>query len=137
MTSSVKKTTARDLRKFGLAVGGIFCGLAAWLLIRSGGASWPGFVFAMIGAPLVLFGAALPRALGPVHQVWMAFAHILGWINTRIILGVVFYTVFLFGRVFLLLRRNDPMNRKPDSSRKTYWEDLPEPEDVSSYEHTF
>ncbi|HMB48134.1 MAG TPA: SxtJ family membrane protein, partial [Afifellaceae bacterium] len=79
--------TERDLRKFGLAVGGIFCGIAAWILIRRHGESWPGFFFAMLGATLVLFGALLPRALAGPHRVWMFLALILGWINTRLILG--------------------------------------------------
>ena len=130
--------TARDLRKFGLAVGGVFSGIATWILIKNSGDSWAGFVFAMLGAPLVLFGAAMPRALAVPHRVWMVFARILGWINTRLILGVVFYTAFLFGRLFLLIRRNDPMQRRPDPSRSTYWEDIKEPApEASSYEHTF
>ncbi len=128
----------RELRNFGLVVGGVFGGIALWLLLRSGGDSWPGFVFAILAAALILFGAALPEALQGPFKAWMVLAHILGWINTRLILGVLFYTMFVLGRLFLVVTRNDPMQRRPDPSRKTYWEVIktsePEP---ASYEHTF
>ena len=130
-------TSPKELRKFGLVVGGVFGGLATWLLIRSAGESWAGFVLAMIAAPLILFALALPRALGPVNRCWMVFAHILGWINTRLILGVVFYTAFALGRIFLLVTRQDPMTRRPDPSRKTYWEDIETSPEPASYEHIF
>ena len=128
----------RDLAKFGIAVGAVFAGLGAWLLLRSDGQSWAGFVFAILGTGLLLFGLAAPAALRPAHRAWMVFAHALGWVNTRILLGVLFYVLFVLGRLYLLISRKDPMKRRPVNSRKTYWEDVstPEPE-PASYEHTF
>ena len=108
----------RELRKFGLVVGGVFGGIALWLLLRSGGDSWPGFVFAILAAALILFGAALPRALRGTFRAWMVLAHILGWINTRLILGVLFYTMFVLGRLFLVVTRTDPMQRRTTISSK-------------------
>ena len=60
-----------------------------------------------------------PASLRPVYKVWMRFAGVLGWINTRIILGLVFFLMFFpFGLIMRLF--NDPMRRKLDKSIKTY-----------------
>lgn len=56
-----------------------------------------------IGAALLLSGLLAPRTSYPVYRAWMALSHALGWINTRLILGVVFFFVIApFGQ---LLRR--------------------------------
>jgi hypothetical protein len=61
----------------------------------------------------------LPASLGPVYRVWMRFADVLGWINTRIILGLVFFAVFFpIGLIMRLF--NDPMRRKMDQAIDTY-----------------
>ncbi len=53
-------TTTRDLRKFGLVVGGVFLLLGGWFLFRHKPA-WPWFLTP--GVPLVLLGLAVPRSL--------------------------------------------------------------------------
>jgi len=129
--------TPRELRRFGLLVGGIFDALALWMLYRSGWTSTGGIVFAGVGTALILLGLAVPRSLAPVHGFWMGLALVLGWINTRIILGALFYTVFAVTRLALALARKDPMHRRPDRARGTYWTDLPREFDPKSYENTF
>jgi len=55
-----------------------------------------------------------PKGLTPLYKAWMAFGHVLGWINARIILGLVFFVVVmpiglimrLFGKDFLRMRPN-------------------------------
>jgi len=59
-------------------------------------------------------------ALGPVERGWMAVAMVLAWINTRIILTVLFALVFTpVGLVMRLLR--DPLNLKFRDGRSSYW----------------
>jgi hypothetical protein len=84
-----RNTDAAQLRKFGLLVGGIFCAIGLWpAVIRGAGPrSW-----ALIVGVLLLVPALLaPRVLAPVYRIWMTVGEALGWINTRILLGVVFY----------------------------------------------
>jgi len=50
----------------------------------------------------------------------MYVGHILGWVNTKIILGLMFYTVFTPAAVILRLIRHDPMNRSFVSNVDTY-----------------
>jgi hypothetical protein len=79
----------KELRNFGLIVGGIFLVIGLWPLV------WRGEnmrLWAMgVGGLLVPLGLLAPTLLAPLFKVWMKVGHVLGWINTRIILGVLFY----------------------------------------------
>ena len=84
-------TTNKELRSFGSLVGGIFAVIGFWpLLLR--GQDYRTWALALA---VLLIGPALvyPPALKPFHKAWMKLGHVLGWINTRIILGVIFFAV--------------------------------------------
>src|ERR671937_688372 len=87
-----EKVDNKQLRSFGFLVGGVFALLGLWpFLVGRDMRLW-----AVIPGGALLFLAALaPASLGPVYRVWMKIGHVLGWINTRIILGVVFYGMFV------------------------------------------
>lgn len=58
--------------------------------------------------------------LKPAYRVWMKFAHILGKINTAILL-TVFYFVFLgIAKLFVVITRKDLLDLKW-KDRSTYW----------------
>jgi hypothetical protein len=97
----------RDLRKFGL----LFCVLSAALagyLVWSRGvdaATVPG----AISAALLLLSLGLPSLLKPVWWPWMVVARVLGFVNSHLLLAVVFYLMFTpIGLVMRLLGR-DPL----------------------------
>jgi hypothetical protein len=73
-----------------------------------------------LGAPLLGLGLVAPSLLGPVERAWMAMAEVLGRINTRIIL-----TVLYFGVVTPLgwARRwsKDPLDRRMGDGRASNW----------------
>ena len=125
-----------ELRKFGLLVGGIFAAIGAFILWRNETVTSGVAVFGGIGLSLIGLGLLFPPALRPIHKVWMFLAHILGWINTRLILGAVFYVGFALARLFLLVCRRDPMLRRPDPSADSYWCDARQTDPVS-LEHPF
>lgn len=80
-----------ELRRFGLVTAGavlVFFGLVPAVLGRPL-QRWP-FVLAAV---LIVFALTVPRALGPAHRVLMAVGRGLGWVNTRILLTVVFFVV--------------------------------------------
>jgi hypothetical protein len=122
------------LRKFGLSVGGVFVllgGVSWW----RGGSFWP--ILWGAGVPLVGFGLVAPSLLAPVERVWMRVAEVLGRINTRIILSVLFIAVF--APVGLIRRwRHDPLNRRMRDGRPSNWT-LRErkPVDPTRYRHQF
>jgi len=68
----------------------------------------------------------------------MALALVLGWIHTRLLLGVVFYTLFTLARIVMLLLRKDPMHRRPDRRIDSYWIPVENGEaSKESLEHSF
>jgi len=73
-----------------------------------------------LAVALVVPAIVLPRSLTYVHRVWMAAGEALGWINTRIILSVIFYA--LVTPMGILMRRfgRDPMHRRFEPDATTY-----------------
>ena len=132
------KSKRKELRKFGLLVGGVFAALALYFLLRYGWTHTTGRILGVVGATLLSLAVVAPRALAPFRRVWMALAHVLGWINTRIILGVVYYLAFTLVRCGMVLLRKDPMRRRPDPEKGTYWVDVPQiPFERESLEHQY
>lgn len=110
--------TRAELRTFGLVTAGMVMLCFGLLIPWIWSFAWPIWPL-VIAAILITMALIAPVSLRPVYIVWMRFAGVLGWVNTRIILGLIFFLVFLpFGLVMRLF--NDPMRRKLDKSTKTY-----------------
>jgi len=113
------KETKRDLRKFGLTVGGVLLILAALLFYFDKSSA---IYFAIIGLLLFISGLTFPQILKPLNKIWMGLAIVLGFFMSRIILTVLFYIALtpialiakLVGKKFMIL--------KYDKSANTYWE---------------
>ncbi len=111
-------TSRRAVRKFGI----LFCCLSAVIsafLLFKGRGGWPWFA----GASLFFLGTGLVGypVLKPVYQAWMKFAFLLGWLNTRLILGVFFYLILTPIGLVLRLTGRDLLDRKIDPAARTYW----------------
>jgi len=112
------KTGDRELRKFGLLVGGVFAILGLLFLLRHK-AHWPYFLWP--GAVLIAGGAVWPRALKYVYVAWMSVAFALGFVMAHVILTLFFFLVITpigltarcFGKDFLSL--------KLDRGAASYW----------------
>ncbi len=78
-------------RKFGFVVGGALALLGSALVLA--GSRLAGPVLGGAGVLLLLLAAAAPGLLGPLHRGWMAFARVLGRVNTALFLGLVFFLV--------------------------------------------
>lgn len=116
---SARKRSYRTERDFGLLVGGVFLALGGWWLYRG---SFPTLASALLvlGATLALLGALCPRALVVPNRLWMGMAEGMGFVMTRVILGVIF---FLFVTPIGLLRRlsgGDPLGRRAGRT-ESYW----------------
>ena len=110
--------THKELREFGLVTSGLFIVFFGLLIPWIWNLQWPMWPW-IIALVLSLLAVIAPGSLKPVYIVWMQFAGILGWINTRIILMLIFFLIFLpFGLVMRMF--NDPMSRKLDKNIETY-----------------
>lgn len=129
------KTGHRDLRKFGLTVGGVFALLGLLFLWRHK-AHWPYFLWP--GTGLVVAGVIFPRALKWVYIAWMSMAFVLGFVMAHVILTLLFLLVITPMGWFARLTGKDFLSLKLDRAAKTYW--LPRPQkskSASDYERQF
>ena len=102
--------TTKQLRSFGLTVGGIFAFIGFWpLMFRHQDSRWWALV---IAGCLVIPAVVYPKSLIWPYRGWTAFGHALGWINTRIILGLVFYFVVTPIGIVRRWLGKDPMGRR-------------------------
>ena len=60
----------------------------------------------------------------------MKIGHVLGWINTRIILAIMFYLLFFPIAIIMKILGKDPLYKKLDSKLSSYRkESLPQPKE--------
>lgn len=119
MNKSNQNPSSSDLRKFGFIVGGILAGVFGALIpyINRGGYNE---YLVGIGSAILIFAALLPKLLLYPFKVWMWIGEILGWINTRIILSVIFFLVFTPIGLIKRLFGTDSLRRKLEPSSESY-----------------
>ena len=125
-----------DLRRFGLTVGGAFALLALVSWWR--GHVLPPRVLAAVGVLLAVPGLAAPARLAPVRRAWMRAATLLGEVNGRILLTVLFYLVI--APVGFVLRHlvRDPLDRSLADGKTSNWIRRERgPVDIARYEQQF
>ncbi len=120
----------RDLRTFGLTfaavVAGLFGCLLPWfwssgedafrLLDPRTWPAWPWLLASIVGAWALLW----PATLHWLHRPWMKFAELAGWLNTRIILVILFYVLIVPMGLLMRLFGHDPMRRGFDPQATSY-----------------
>jgi len=107
------------LRRFAwqmaLAVIVLFAGILPWLFSWP----WPHWPF-YLAAGLVLLALVYPQGVYYPYRAWMAFTAIMGWINTRLVLGIVFYVlIFPIG---LVLRVTGKLQYRAAPTAPSYWQ---------------
>ena len=105
------KTSEKQLREFGIVVGfglPIFVGFIIPFLTGHSFSIWTIFV----GSILLSIGILKPSLLFFPYKYWMAIGNVLGWINSRLILGLVF--IFVLQPISLVMKifRYDPLKLK-------------------------
>ncbi len=104
--------TSSEDRKFGWTVGGVFAVLGALLFWRHRTAA--GAAFALLGGALLFLAAAAPPLLAAPHRAWLAFARVLGRVNSAIFLCLTFFLVLTpLGFVLRLFGRDELRRRGP------------------------
>ena len=110
--------TDAQARKSALAVAAVLLGIAAWNLYR--GRAGVVLVFGALGAALVVVGLLVPPAARAFHTAWMRLAAVLGHVNSRVLLTLVYYLVVTpYGVVTRLVGR-DPLRRR-GAKGESYW----------------
>ena len=110
----------KQLREFGMLIGFGFPILIGWLLPSFFGHQFRTWTL-WIGVPGLLIGLTAPRLLHYPYKSWMALGHALGFINSHIILGLVFILVLQPIAYIMRLIGYDPLRIKRKKG-KTYRE---------------
>ena len=115
----------KQLREFGLLIGFGFPILIGWLIPSFLGHQFRTWTL-WIGLPGLLLGINAPRLLYYPYKGWMALGHVLGWINSHILLGLVFILVLQPIAYIMRLRGYDPLRskRKGEKSYRENRKDL-------------
>lgn len=101
----------KQLREFGLLIGIAFPVLLGWLLPALHGATFRTWTL-WISLPALVLGLFVPRLLALPYKAWMALGHALGWINSHLILGLVYAVVLQPIALIMRLVGHDPLRRK-------------------------
>ncbi|EFA72775.1 SxtJ family membrane protein [Cylindrospermopsis raciborskii] len=115
----IKELDKKGLREFGLIGGSIVAVLFGFLLpvIRHHSLSVIPWVVAGF---LWIWAIIAPTTLSFIYQIWMRIGLVLGWIQTRIILGVLFYIMITPIGFIRRLLNQDPMTRIFEPELPTY-----------------
>ena len=108
----MKETISKkQLREFGLLIGFGFPILIGWLLPAIFGHEFRAWTL-WIGIPGLILGLMAPRLLQYPYRGWMELGHALGWLNSHIILGLVFIVVLQPIAYVMRLTGYDPLRRR-------------------------
>ena len=108
----------KALRQFGVSMGVVFAVIAA-LLLWQARASFAYFLVCSL--LLFIAGYAYRPPLKPLYYVWMTMAIILGWVMTRVLLGLVFYLVMTPTSVVLKLMGKHILDIGAAGDAPSYW----------------
>jgi hypothetical protein len=107
------------LRNFGLTLAFIFSGIIGFLFPLISDKEillWPFWV----GIPLCLLSLIRPRWLAILYTPWMKIGHLLGFINTRILLSIFFFVFITPMGLALRLLKKDPLKRAYEKDTLSY-----------------
>ena len=101
----------------GLVTAGIATLLILWL-----GHPRLGLFLYFMSAVILICGFLLPSAFVALEKLGQKLAHVVGTALTWLLLVPFFYLCFALARLILTLSNKDPMARRYESERVSYWE---------------
>jgi ABC-type glycerol-3-phosphate transport system permease component len=110
-------------RKFGYTVAIALLVIAAYhIFIKHQQGWWVLFAVAIV---LLLFALVLPVLLSPLRLVWDKIGHVLGIINTYILLTLFYFLILTPLGLMMRIMQKDILKLKLRGDQTTYWEDTP------------
>jgi Saxitoxin biosynthesis operon protein SxtJ len=104
----------RRERAFGVSVGTVLLVIAAYQMWR--GRITVAAIVAVAGGALVLLGLTWPAVLRRPSDAWWRLSHVLAYVNTRVLLTVIFLVLLVpIGLIWRVIGR-DPLGRRRASA---------------------
>ena len=108
-----KNIDEKILKEFGILIGIVFPLFIGWLLPFIYGHGFRKWTL-IIGFISFFIGILKPSLLIYPYKFWIKLGNFLGFINSHVILGVVFFVVLLPISLIMRLFGYDPLNKKLD-----------------------
>ena len=105
-----RKGPAHRERSFGVSVGAVSVLAAALFWWR--GSTRIGLSLAIVGSTLMVLGAIAPRLLYWPSVVWWKLVHVLGYVNARVILTILFTVLLVPIGLVWRVTGKDPLGRR-------------------------
>ncbi len=105
-------------KEFGYLVGFGFPLIIGYLIPYFSGHAFRTWTL-FIGIPILIIGIIKPYFLKYPFKLWMKIGHLLGWINSKLILGIVYIVVLQPISLVMKLLGHDPL-KKINKQDKTY-----------------
>jgi hypothetical protein len=106
-----------EWRKFGVIVGAVLIAIGVFPLLKGKELK---LYLIFLGGLLSIVALIRPALLDPINKIWLRAGHLLGRINSFIILSVIFYLFFTPARLLLgIFSKEKKFAFK--LSRNSYW----------------
>jgi hypothetical protein len=105
-------------RQFGIVMAAGFLLVGVIRYILTGMITW---WLGAVGLVWLLVAFTWPRILAPVRLVWMKLGHVLGFVNGRIILTVLFLGIITPVALVMRLFRKQPIGNRLSADADSYW----------------
>ncbi len=128
-----KAFTQRELRQFAGIWFPAFCGLVGFLLYRHTPWSIAAYIVWASGLGLGAIGVIYPAFIQPIYKGLLYATFPIGYVVSHLLLGLVFYgLVTPIGLIMRMLGR-DPLERKLELERHSYWSPHQAPGNIERY----
>ena len=109
------RNSKKELREFGILLGIVFPALIGFIIPLFFGHNFR-FWTLWIGVPFLIIGISKPKLLDYPFKGWMFLGDLLGWINSRLILGLIFISVLFPIALVMGFFGYDPLKLKKNKS---------------------
>jgi hypothetical protein len=117
----IEQEAAKQNRKFGYTVAIALLVLASFrIFIRHQQGWWAAFAIAII---LLLLALVKPSVLDLLRLIWDKIGHVLGTINTYVLLTLFYFVILSPLGLMMRLFGKDILKLKWLKNKNTYWED--------------
>ncbi len=113
--------TKKQLREFGFVLGFGFPLIIGFIIPAIGSNPFKNWTL-FVGIPFLIISLIKTSLLFYPYKYWMALGQILGWVNSRIILGSIFIIVLQPIALIMRIFGYDPLKKRKKIYQKTYRE---------------
>ena len=132
----VESSNVKELRKFALmmmwAIPLLFMVIFPWIFDSA--VLWWSLSASVVAGVLYLF---YPKGIYPFYRIWMAIAFVIGWVNTRVILALIFYIIIFPIGILLRIFGKLQYQSVVDQNKPSFWEAASDKLDDKDLERPF